>query len=171
MQEPITPAERLPVDTIKTLSQAARKRYETATILHEMRPLAALYLYGYVAEMALAAAYFRIIGFQPHVPIDRDTRRRHMAEARQATALDKQPVMNNDPHPLPGWARFIKLKRWSVELSPAESHRLNEAINRAQDVYHDWRPELRYKTRVPSAESLRTVRNAVEWLLLNYEKL
>src|SRR4051812_7371020 len=107
MKEQVPLAERLAPDTIARLERAAANRFATAELLRkEDRRLAALYFYGYSVEMCLSAAYRRSAGFGANTPIDRDTRQRRMTQARQLRTLAGDFLMNGDPHPLVGWARF-----------------------------------------------------------------
>ena len=60
MKDSPTFAERLTPDTINRLERAAQHRYESANVLwKEKRRLAALYMFGYTAEICLSTAYFR----------------------------------------------------------------------------------------------------------------
>jgi hypothetical protein len=61
----VTPlADHLAPDTISQLERAAELRYDDGVLLlDEKRELCAAYPFGYSAEMCLAAAYFRAIGF------------------------------------------------------------------------------------------------------------
>lgn len=159
-------AERLSPDTIARLERAAQHRFTTAELLRNERRLAALYLYGFSAEMCLTAAYFRSAGFSPHTPIDRDTRRRRMAQARQLLTAAGEPLMNGDPHPLVGWARFLEWQRLLAGcLTQQERQQLKETINKATLLYNYWRPELRYKTIEIADGQLQIVRQATRWLL------
>src|SRR6185437_5726714 len=102
-------AERLSPDTVTRLEKAGLQRFTSAEVLRANgRRLAALYFYGYSAEMWLAAAYYRSAGFRPDAPIDRDTRHRRMTQARQLRVASGAFLMNSDPHPLVGWARFLE---------------------------------------------------------------
>ena len=61
---------RLADDSVSEFRAAATVRYEDARILaSNNRRMAAIYMYGYCAEMILKAAYFRIDGFSPKQPI------------------------------------------------------------------------------------------------------
>jgi hypothetical protein len=156
---------RLAPDCIARLRRAAGLRFEEAGALHGKYPLAAVYWYGYIVEMCLVSAYFRNAGFLPNMPIDRDTRIRRMAHARQ------NGLMKSDPHPLPGWANLL---RWQSSLAKP-GHRskglLDEAVHRANAVYRHWRPELRYKTTDVKPEWLEEVRRAARWFLDNHSRL
>jgi hypothetical protein len=160
-------AAHLAPNTVRQLEQAAQKRLEEAECLKtQNRWLAALYLYGYSVEMCLTAAYFRGAGFGLRQPIDDDVRRRRMAQARQLRHLDGEPLMNSEPHPLPGWARLLEWQRLTRgRLKPREVNRLREAVRKAECVYMHWRPELRYKVANVRLEQLDDVQRCVHWFI------
>jgi hypothetical protein len=165
-------AKRLAPDTVARLGRAAEQRFCTAELLRTKRRLAALYPYGYSAEMCLTSAYFRSAGFYPNAPINRDTRQRRMAQARQLRSAGGEPLMTGDPHPLIGWARFLEWQRSaSGKLPQPDAQRLREALNKAVMIYNYWRPELRYKTLEIMEEQLENVRRASKWFIENHERL
>lgn len=155
-------------DTITRLERAAQSRFEEAVYLSKRHPLAAVYLCGYCVEMCLAAAFFLGAGFTLNQPIDPETRKRRMAKARQERDLKGDPLMSSDPHPLPGWAKFVRWQRLGLEWNLKSSETLlNEAIRRAEIVYKHWRPELRYKNKYVSADQWDETRHATEWFIRN----
>ncbi len=112
MRDVLPFADRLPPDTVARLKKAALQRFESAELLRiHKRRLAALYFYGFSAEMWLCSAYYRSAGFGLQVQIDRDTRQRRMAQARLLRLPSGAPLMNSDPHPIVGWARFLEWQR------------------------------------------------------------
>ena len=173
MRDVLPFAERLSPDTVTRLERAAHQRFTSAEVLRtQARRLAALYFYGYSAEMWLSAAYFRSAGFGLHEPIDRDTRHRRMVQARQLRLDSGAFLMNSDPHPLVGWARFLEWqKSASGALAAADAQRLKEAVNKAVEIYNYWRPELRYKVVEITEPQLQVVRSAAIWLKENQAKL
>jgi len=166
-------AERLSPDTVTRLERAAHHRFASAEVLRiQERRLTALYFYGYSAEIWLCAAYYRSAAFGPHQSIDRDTRQRRMAQARQLRLASGATMMNSDPHPLVGWARFLEWQRSaSGALGAAATQRLKEATNKAIEIYNYWRPELRYKVVEITDAQLSVVRGAATWLKDNHSKL
>jgi hypothetical protein len=90
-----------------------------------------------------------------------------MAQARQQQHPDDgKLLMNNDPHPLVGWARFLEWQRRSSGgLKQKEEDRLREAVRKAEQVYKHWRPELRYKLTNVSMDQLNEVRRCVHWFI------
>jgi hypothetical protein len=166
-------ANHLAPDTINNLERAAGQRIEDANrLMEQKRFLAALYFFGYSVEMVLSAAYYRSAGFSPNMPIDRDARQRRMAKARQLTMTTGQPLMESDPHPLVGWARFLEWQRSaSRELTAPEVQLLKEAIRHAGLVYRHWRPELRYKTSQVTGDQIEEVRRSASWFIKHREDL
>jgi hypothetical protein len=166
MKSVIALADHLAPDTVNRLERTAEIRYDDAHILlRAHRRSGAVYLLGYCVEMCLAAAYFRAAGFSASDVIDRDTRIRRMNQARRLVTAAGEPLMNNDPHPLVGWARFLSWIRASSKLSVQEAQRLNDAIVKAEAVYKHWRPELRYKATGAKADQLAEVLKASRWFL------
>ena len=54
-------SDRLGKDTIREWERAARRQWKDAEVLRKNeRRLAAVYLYGYVAEILIKSAYFRL---------------------------------------------------------------------------------------------------------------
>jgi len=166
-------ADHLAPDSIKRLQRAAEQRIEDAhRLMEEKRFLAALYFFGYSVEMVLSAAYYRSAGFSPNMPIDRDTRQRRMAYARLLRTPDGQPLMESDPHPLVGWARFLEWQRSaSEELTSREVQLLKESIRSAERAYKHWRPELRYKTTQVTPGQVEEVQKAASWFMQHQDEL
>ena len=80
--------------------------------------------------------------------------------------------MDGDPHPLPGWAQFLRWQRSaSTALTTQQSKRLTEAVKKAELVYKHWRPELRYKTTHVALDQLDEVRKAALWFLEHRRRL
>jgi hypothetical protein len=173
MSPVIALADHLAPDSIKRLQRAAEQRFEDARqLLDEKRLLASLYFFGYSVEMVLSAAYYRSAGFSPNMPIDRDTRQRRMAYARSLRTPNGQPLMESDPHPLVGWARFLQWQRSaSGELTAREVHLLKEAIHHAERAYKHWRPELRYKTMQVTVDQVEDVHEAASWFIQHRDDL
>jgi hypothetical protein len=173
MSQIIPLARHLAPDSILNLERAAEIRYEDARrLVAQGRTLAGLYFFGYCVEMCLCASYYRSAGIPTTVPIGQDVRRRRMAQARQLQSSIGQPLMNSDPHPLVGWARFLEWQRSaSPQLSFQERQRLKEAVTMAESVYKHWRPELRYKISDVRPQQLNEVHRAASWFLEHRHRL
>jgi hypothetical protein len=80
-------------------------------------------------------------------------------------------LMNSDPHPLVGWARFLQWTREASTLSTGQTELLRDAVHRAEQVYKHWRPELRYKTCDVQPSQIDEVRRAAAWFIENQSRL
>jgi hypothetical protein len=152
-------------DCVERLQRAARLRFNEAASLQGKHRLAAVYWYGYCVEMCLVAAYFRKAGFRPNEPIDRDTRGRRMKFARI------KGLMESDPHPLVGWAKYLRWQAMQKGMDGRRDRLLTEAIVWAEKAYRHWRPELRYKVADVQQPCLNEIRQAAEWFIINQSKL
>jgi hypothetical protein len=172
MTDHLSLAQRLSADSPAKLERAAQNRFDTAEILRgKERRLAAVYLYGYCAEMCLSSAYFRSAGFTAIMPIDRDTRNRRMAQARRQRGANGEFLMNSDPHPIMGWAQFLYWHRLIPGTMTAQQDQcLKEAIKKATLLYQNWRPELRYKVVEITDSQVADVRHAADWILKNQRR-
>jgi len=156
---------------------AACSRYDEAEDLRRRNHLlAALYLYGFSAEMCLAAAYFRRAGFPREEIIDGGQRNVHMAQAQKTRDAAGEPLMGRDKHPVDGWARLLEWQRRrdpSRPLSPEEERLFGDAVIRAKQVYiyRHWRPRLRYTTVHVAREQLDEVRECADWFIRHRHEL
>jgi hypothetical protein len=157
--------DRLAPDCVERLQRAAKMRFNEAAMLQGNHRLAAVYWYGYCVEMCLVAAYFRRAGFQPHDPIDRDTRGLRMKFARG------KGLMESDPHPLVGWAKYLRWQAMQKGFDDRRDRLLIEAIAWAEKAYRHWRPELRYKVADVAEACLDEIRQAAEWFMNNQSRL
>ena len=89
-------------DTVSRLERAAERRCAEADWLAEGKHhLAALYFYGYVAEIVLGLAYFRMIGYNAKDPILRDALDKALKLTRSRS------LMSDKAHPVDGWALLL----------------------------------------------------------------
>ncbi len=152
-----------PFETWPGMEQAATQRFwdslalATAEAGHEA---AAIYLLGYVAEMLLKTAYFRVTG----VPSSQDIAP-HLTAARRNASW-----RGGNLHDLRSWfallndARSFQGNPWSiVTAATIERHVLTVASH--------WRESLRYTSLMAADAELEEVHASVDWLLVNYDVL
>jgi len=159
-----TLAFRLGEDSISRFESAAPRRLaEAIHLLEGGKTLAAIYLFGYVAEMCMKAARYRLLGFQTSDEITTGMRRMIAGE-------DAGLPLNNFPHDLEDEAvRLIYIrKKYAVGFG---------SQMRADIQYHaiklnsQWRPALRYRSTVPLPVEISSVRESAVWFEENYPKL
>ena len=172
---------RIGYDTIQRLEQAALQRFEEAEILHNTgKNLAGVYLHGYVAEMMIKSAYYRMIGIGYKEKIDSDRRKRLNGSAR--TKIEKD-ISNGDlqlfddvwpdkkikdelmkiekSHPIFGFALLLR-----DEMKKSDRSGLRDKVSsNATVIRRNWDPTLRYRVVKPNPKEIREVRTASKWFL------
>jgi hypothetical protein len=89
-------------DTVSRLQRAAAlRRIEADCLFERNHLLAALYLYGYVAEITLGVAYFRMRGWATNDPILAKDLNRALNLARSKSSMMEKA------HPIDGWGTVI----------------------------------------------------------------
>jgi hypothetical protein len=156
-----------PHHTIRDFRAAARLRYDEGRRLALGGDrLAAIYLWGYAAEMLLKAAYFRLVGWLP---------------AQAITLHDLHDAKNYAVHHLGlHWPTILHdLSRWHellveerrLRLLPYAAAFARSLQARVRHIYLNWREHLRYRTNHPYRGEVGRVFQAVQWLLGQYRHL
>src|SRR5438128_990093 len=147
--------------SVTSFRLAASARYQEAYVLatHEHR-LAAIYLWGYCAEMLLKAAYFRLQGWHLDQPIS-------LSDLQQAKYYSTHALLFAWPgnlHYLPGWKNLLaeERRRQGKRYSRSFERSLHAHVKRL--ALH-WSEALRYYEVQPFQGEVNTCRQAVEWLI------
>lgn len=154
--------------TIRDFRAAAAQRYQEGRHLAIAGDrLAAIYLWGYTAEMLLKAAYFRLRGWFPVQPIT-------LADIRDARnhAINNLHLAWPQPnlHDLSRW-RELLIEQRKQQLVPypwAFTRSFNARVTR---IYVNWREHLRYRTNRPYHGEMASTYQSVTWLLGQYRHL
>lgn len=173
---PLTLVQRSGRDSLGKLESAAVFRMREAEALYaDGQRLGAVYLYGYVIEISLKAAYYRVIGLVPSTLIDKHL---HRLPAENAIkAMTGLPSHLQGPasagHNVVGWARLLDQQRAApgvggVPLDPSLAAKLH---NRMQDVFHCWAEFLRYRANRPYHQEVETIRESARWIRRRYREL
>lgn len=156
--------DRCQPDSIREFRAAAIQRANDArALLATERRTAAIYLWGYAAEMTLKASYFAVIGFT-------DTQHITMADLRaarlSAPALGVAPLVNL--HDIRGWAELLVATRVSL---PGFAYPIpgfgNRVVSAGSRIHAMWRESLRYHKNFAYQFELARVQTASQWLLAN----
>lgn len=152
-------------DSIFEFRLAAQQRFlDGLSLAPSGRRTAAIYLWGYAAEMTLKAAYFHLIGFPP-------TQRITMADLRRAAA--NAPSLGivwpgNNLHNLEAWTQLLVLSRAATPgWAYADTSFGNRVVAIGRQLQHLWNEVLRYHRNVAYLYEVARVKTATEWLLLN----
>ena len=79
-------------------------------------------------------------------------------------------IMDPDPHPLVGWAKFLRWQPLEASVNERRNRLLNEAVAWAEKVYRHWRPELRYKVVDVPLPCVNEVQQAAKWFVDNQSR-
>ncbi|MBN9122267.1 MAG: hypothetical protein J0I06_24525 [Planctomycetes bacterium] len=152
--------------TTAAFRAAAGARYREAVQLEVGgHRLAAVYLFGYAAEMLLKAAYFRLAGWAPAAIITHA----HL-NAAKATAIGYGLTWAGNLHDLTGWSRFLIHERVVRGQAFGALFR-NQLQSRVNQLYRHWREWLRYHDMMPYRGEVAGARAAANWLLTQYPRL
>lgn len=158
-------ATQIEVGSIRSLESAAAWRRSEAKVLQNGgKRLAELYWLGYVVEMSLCAACYRVLGYDPQTPIKDNDRRECEKQARA------EKLMGTQPHDLAGWSQYLVFLRNDL-AQPLNKKFAFELTENAEAVFEHWRPRLRYKTLVPTEAQLRQVRTSTDWINQQYNQM
>ena len=160
--------ERFTDDSVAQFRAAAHIRNEDAWHLARSgRGAAAIYLWGYAAEMTVKAAWFELLRFPEHRAIS-------LSDLRQA----KQVAVGTYGIPWPGnlhhvvhWAELLTQHRIASRRYYSDPDFGRRVLDNCQRVYERWRETLRYKKNRPYPFEVHAVAASTQWLLGNTLRL
>ena len=162
--------DRLAPDSIAEFRAAARIRNEDAWVLARSgRGLAAVYLWGYVAEMILKASWFSLIGFPERRAIS-------PADLRSAVTLGRIQYGIQWPgagrlHAVLNWADLLVQHRIALGRPYPSPRFRTQVLAHSQQLYTRWRETMRYKKNRAYPSEVRVVAQSSHWLLSNSLRL
>jgi hypothetical protein len=153
---------RLRADCIREFRAAAHQRYlDGFTLAGQGRRTAAIYLWGYTAEMTLKAAYFRAVGFDSLQSIGK-------ADLKSGQDFAKlYGIPFGGFHDVSGWAGVIVTYRAANGLSYPQPGFANEVLTQVAIVARHWKEVIRYHKNTAYRFEMVQVADAVEWFLIH----
>ena len=163
---PIRLLDRCQPDCIREFRAAARMRYiDGLSLAGEGRRTAAIYLWGYAAEMTLKAAYFARLGIGETDPL---TWRDHLVPAiNVGRAMQIYWPVPGQGHNVRAWAELLVATN-AASYAPAFAL---EVQRQGQRIGQLWRETLRYHKNVAYLFEVQKVREATEWFLVHSEAI
>ena len=158
--------DRCQPDCIRQFRAAASQRFDDGPSLAAAgRRTAAIYLWGYTAEMTLKAAYFGFLGF---ADTDNILWRHHLEPAidrgrKMGIAWPRQGAGHN----VRAWAELLVAARAASAATALPTSLGLEVQNRGQRIGALWCETLRYRRNHAYLYEVRQVREAAEWFLVN----
>jgi hypothetical protein len=155
------------IDTWSELERAADERYWDGIVLavdREGRHSGAVYCWGYVVEMKLKTAYYRVRG----VPSSTDLQTELRGIPDRARALGLAWV--GSLHNLVSLVSLLIIER-RIRGQPLNSGLAQELRRHIAIVGDHWTETLRYKDTRATPEESSEVMNSVDWLLAHAHEL
>jgi hypothetical protein len=173
---PLTLVRRSGRDSLGKLEAAAIGRMREAEALFVAgQRLGAVCLYGYVIEISLKTAYYRLIGLVPATLVDKHLHR--FPAENSIKAMVGLPAHPPGPtiagHNVIGWARLLHDHR-SAPLPgrvPLDAKLATELHGRMQDAFNCWAEFLRYRANVPYNKEVQTMWDSARWIRRHYREL
>lgn len=154
--------DRCQPDSIREFRLAAAQRFsDGVSLARDDRRTAAIYIWGYAAEMMVKAGYFDAIGFSERQRISLTDLRAAVASA-QAIGLTWQGNL----HSIKSWADLLVDARASNPTVRYQSPAFgNEVRRRSRSISVVWSEILRYHKNDAYEHEVERVRQATRWLL------
>jgi hypothetical protein len=158
-------------DSIREFRASALQRYDDGlTAAAGSRGLAAIYLWGYSAEMLLKAAYLSLLGFDEEKPFP-------LKSIHDAVKLGQGlgipwPTVGQG-HNVRAWAELLILER-ATHPDPAMAYAMDfqdDVQAHGQRIGRLWNETLRYRRNTPYLYEIAQVRIAVEWFIVHSDFL
>jgi hypothetical protein len=157
-------------DCIREFRLSAKQRYNDGLALAAAgRRTGAIYVWGYVAEMILKAAYFSLTGLPDSSPITWTFNLKPAIMRGQVVFGIAWPNQGAG-HNVRAWAELLVAEHALSAVPYALAFGL-EVQRRGQRIGQLWRETLRYHKNFAYFHEVRQVREAVEWLLVNSDVL
>ncbi len=156
--------DRCRLDSISGFREAARTRFVDGTAAAELgRRTAAIYLWGYAAEMTIKAAYFAATGFEDGRAITIGDLR-DAVNSRLASTIDWSG--QGRLHHVPAWAELlVELRASDPKLVYADPKFGGEIVGMGRRFRRVWSETLRYHENVAYEHEVRRIRDAADWFL------
>ena len=157
---------RLRPDSIAEFRLAARARYQDGEAAADQdRRTAAIYLWGYVVEMLLKAAYFEVDGLLERDPISiRDLKTAVKFGVTKNILWPPQGQLHN----IRAWGETLVARR---QMHPASVYQdvafEQEVLIRSGRLESIWSETLRYHPNVAYPHEFRQVRSSAEWFVVH----
>lgn len=155
-------AQLEPQETWPQLHDAAIERYWDGFALAtgpDNRRTGAIYLLGYVAEILLKVAFYRVSNAPHHLPVQRGAIQTHRDWQGRRNLHDLVALGN---------VLIGQRKRNGIEFDPVFAALL---IEKLFVLDRHWSEALRYRHSMATTDELHEVYQAVEWLLANKNTL
>jgi hypothetical protein len=160
--------DRCQHDSIYEFTAAASQRWHDAiSLLRQERKTGAIYLFGYVAEMTLKAAYFRFVGFPSATAITRKD-----LDAARGWAKVAGIAWQGNLHSLSSWAELLVTRR---QTTAGGAYPIvgfgTQILTHAQTLQRHWSELLRYHKNTAYDHECRSAHEIADWFRNRFQML
>jgi len=158
--------DRFAVECVREFERAADERHADATRLADAgRRTGAIYLYGYVVEVLLKAAFLRLAGHADDEPISIGVLWGYVGQKPTSMARSFGLPGAKNLHDLVAWAELLVAYRASRPALVYPDSWFGKVLARnVLVVSQRWTEGLRYHKNVAYEHELVAVRTACKWL-------
>ncbi len=157
---------RFATECIREFDLAATERYRDAAALSlGERRAGAVYLYGYVVEMLLKAAYFRALRYADTAPISLTDLRTAAGDNPGSTARTLGLAGTRNLHDIGAWAELLVAFRTTRGPVYPDVGFGALLLNRVTVVRQRWAETIRYHKNTAYQHELERVEYACRWVV------
>jgi hypothetical protein len=157
---------RFATECIHEFDLAATERYRDAVALSLAgRRTGAIHLYGYVVEMLLKAAYFRVLRFGDTTPVDLPAMRAAVGDNPASVARTLGLAGTRNLHDIGAWAELLVAFRTTHGPVYPDVRFGVVLIDRVGVVRERWSETIRYHKNTAYEHELERVESACRWLV------
>ncbi len=152
-------------DSWGEMEEAAKERFADGLCLalsEDQRRTGAIYLWGYVAEMVLKVAYYRVRGLGPADETSAELR----GMRDRARFLGSPWTGGHSRHRAQDLAYLLVCER-RARRRALDPYLAQELQGHAQTIAAHWSENLRYRNVDAASNELEEFFNSVDWLLTN----
>ena len=162
--------DRCQPDSIREFRAAARQRFDDALALSAARRrTAAIYLWGYAAEMIVKAAYFSFLGLGEADTITWPAHLRPAIDGGRNLGISWP--RRSEGHNVRAWAELLIAER-AATIARAYRSPFDTSVQMySQRIEYGWNEILRYHKNHAYLYEVRGIREAAELFLVNSHRL
>jgi hypothetical protein len=161
--------DRCNPDSIREFRLAAKERlHDGLCMAGAGRRTAAVYLWGYVAEMTIKAAYFEVMGFMAAQTIAIN----HLHGAKAYAAGLGIAWKGGNFHSVESWAELlVGVRGLQPGWAYADPTLAGQVLGNARAIACLWTETLRYRKNLAYPFEANRAREAAEWFLSNMHRI
>jgi len=150
----------LGAETINGYTAAAAERFaEGSHLLASGNHGGAIYLFGYVAELVVKAATYRLFGLGPSAKVEAGFRR------SVEWMMGRDALKPRGPHDILRWAEWLLLSKPALTGAAYPLGLTIDFMFHAHVIDANWSPEMRYHRLAVEFDAALAVQTSTRWVM------